>query len=289
MITMRICGGLGNQMFQYACGKALAIRNNTELFLDLSWYEESEDRRKFQLDIWNTDFKICQDERWLKLKETTKWQRLKSRMLDNIRVVREKDMQFDRNIPVMYGNVYLTGSFQSEGYFSDIEDIIRKDFTLRSNLVASSEHWADKIRYSTNTVSLHVRRGDYVSVPANLRIYKTLTAQYYKDAVSYLKKLLGEVNIFVFTNDTVWARENLSFDVPTLFVEGNDEDNGYIDMYLMSLCQHNIIANSTFSWWGAWLNANPEKKVITPRKWFNTDELNNNDIIPESWIGMEVI
>lgn len=289
MITMMICGGLGNQMFQYACGKALAIRNNTELFLDLSWYEEAKDRRKFQLDIWNTDFKICHDNKWLRLKKTTKWQRFKSRMLDNIRVVREKNMQFDKEILDLRGDVYLTGFFQSEAYFSDIEDRLRKDFTLRDDLSASTECWADKIRSSTNPVSLHVRRGDYVSVPANISMFKMIPVQYYEKAVSYLKNILGEINVFVFTNDQEWVKNNISFDVPTFFVEENDEDNGYMDMYLMSLCHHNIIANSTFSWWGAWLNVNSEKKVISPSLWFNTDELNNNDIIPKSWIRVEAI
>ncbi|MBQ9377901.1 MAG: alpha-1,2-fucosyltransferase [Schwartzia sp.] len=283
MILVEISGGLGNQMFQYACGKALALRNNDMLALDLSWYEVP-GRRDFQLTHYNISHVKCDNAGLLSLKTAHRCRRWIESVFRKNRRIRENGFGYDGSVLSAKGNIYLQGYWQSEKYFLDCKEAIAKDFCLSEKLDRSNEEWADKIKSSRNSVSIHIRRGDYLSQPENREIYAELSVAWYCNALRIMEALLGEMNLFIFTNDIPWVRANFLFDAPMLFVDANDENNGYKDMYLMSLCNHHIIANSTFSWWSAWLNRNPDKIVITPRKWFKKEDMNHDDLAPDDWI-----
>ncbi|MBO6236685.1 MAG: alpha-1,2-fucosyltransferase [Schwartzia sp.] len=283
MVLAEVSGGLGNQMFQYACGKALAIRNSDRFSLDFSWYDR-QDGRTFQLWRYNIDYEECDNAGLKSLRTAHKFRRWGERLLFGNRRIRENGTGYDDSVFRAKGNLYLQGFWQSEKYFRDCKRTIENEFCLVEELDVENRAWAEKIRQSRNAVSVHIRRGDYVTVPVNQEIFAEVSLNYYNDSLKIMGSLLGEMNVFVFSNDLPWAKANLVSDAPMFFVDVNDENNGHKDMHLMSLCGHNIIANSTFSWWGAWLNKNREKIVIAPRKWFKKEELNHDDIIPDEWI-----
>lgn len=283
MILVEVTGGLGNQMFQYACGKALAIRNNDRLALDFSWYEEQEERA-FQLWRYAVKYEECKNAGLRSLRTARKLRRWGERIISGNRRIREKFTGYDDSVFHAKGNLYLQGFWQSEKYFCDCKETIREEFCLVEQLDDENRAWADRILQSRNAVSVHIRRGDYLTVPINQATFEELSMDYYNNGLKIMESLLGEMNVFVFSNDLPWAKANLACNAPMFFVDANDENNGYKDMHLMSLCEHNIIANSTFSWWGAWLNRNRDKIVISPRKWFKREEMNHDDILPDDWI-----
>ena len=285
MILVEICGGLGNQMFQYACGKALALRNRDTLALDLQWYD-TPGRRDFQLRHFKIQYAKCMDEGLLSLRKAWVCRCWYEKLFHRNRRLREKSPGYNAKVFNGQGNLYLQGYWQTEKYFVDCKEAIAQDFSLAEKLDERNKDWADRIAASKNAVSIHIRRGDYVSIPANQQLFVELSSAYYQKSIERMQAMLGEINLFVFTNDIPWAKDNLLFDVPMAFVDANDEENGWKDMYLMSLCDHNIIANSTFSWWGAWLNKNRDKIVVAPRRWFKKDDLNHEDIIPNGWIAV---
>ena len=182
-------------------------------------------------------------------------------------------------------NTYMEGFWQSEKYFKDIESTIKSDFTFNENLNAENTKWKDKIN-AVNSVSIHVRRGDYVSNKNTNTHHGTSDLAYYKRAVDKLAETETGLELFVFSDDLDWCKTNFNFKFPINFVDTNVLINYHLDMHLMSCCQHNIIANSSFSWWGAWLNTNPTKKVIAPQKWFNDNSIDTSDLIPETWMKL---
>ena len=191
---------------------------------------------------------------------------------------------YAQRIQSAVGDVYVHGFFCSEKYFKNIEDEIRNDFVLKEPLSYNSRLWEKKIHSEPCSVSLHIRRGDYLlSKNSNFAILKP---ELYYRALDELKKSCEISAIFVFSNDIQWCQENFKFDLPVYYVDGNDEDHGYEDMYLMSQCTHNIIANSTFSWWAAWLNPHRNKKVICPRRYYNVSA-NTEDLYPAEWIQID--
>lgn len=296
MVIVKILGGLGNQMFSYACGRALAEKHNTELLLDLSEYTDYS--RPYMLDQFNIHYTVEAVEYkttikiikylgiWLKRIFGT----ARFCSINGIKPVWEKKSTFDQNILTLSQNVYLQGYWGSEKYFESIKNIIKEEYTLKKELSANSKKWKKVILNNSSSVSLHIRRGDYVNVPANKKIFVSLDVEYYQRAVEYLKKIAKIEVIFIFSNDIEWCKNMLAFDLPVYYVEGNNEDHGYEDMYLMSLCHHNVIANSTFSWWGAWLNSHDDKIVIYPDKFFyDVDKWHDtSDLCPDSWVCMSI-
>jgi hypothetical protein len=194
---------------------------------------------------------------------------------------------FDPEISNLPDNTFLCGYWQSEKYFKDIEDIIRRELSLKETLTEKSEAFARRISTAKNTVSLHIRRGDYVTDVKTNNYLGLCSLEYYRECISILVNKFGSLNVFVFSDDTSWAKENLSYATPTpvnfYFVDHNGIEYAYEDMYLMSICEHNIIANSSFSWWGAWLNMNKNKIVFAPKNWINDESFTALDIIPDNW------
>jgi len=179
---------------------------------------------------------------------------------------------------------YLAGYWQSEKYFQDAEPIIREDFTFKIPMASRNEQIAEKIAQA-NAISLHVRRGDYVNNPHTKATHGICSPDYYRDAIGYMAKQIENPHFFIFSDDMPWVRSQMKLDFPCYYIEHNSGAESYNDMRLMSMCQHHIIANSSFSWWGAWLNPYPNKIVIAPRKWFANNS-DTDDLIPPGWIRL---
>lgn len=284
MVAIELIGGLGNQMFQYATARALALSRHEKLVLDNQLFTN------YALHYYGLNhFNITCD--FLE-KDKSVVEPLK--ILDKVKAVLsqkkifypyvEQDLTYDKELfELSHKNIFLKGYFQSEKYFIKFENQLRKDFEIISPLKKETIEMLELI-YAQNSVSLHIRRGDYVSNPQANAVHGTCDLNYYHRAIEIIKKEIENPVFFIFSDDIDWAKENLNIDNTTHFVDFNDASTNYEDLKLMSNCKHNIIANSSFSWWGAWLNSYQSKIVITPSKWFNTDIHNPKDIIPESWL-----
>ncbi len=270
MIIARIYGGLGNQLFQYAVAKSLAIEKNQKFALDISGFTTYK-LHKYSLHHFNIQDRFY--------KKPNRFVAKFLRTFFKNEKYREIDFGYNPDVFTLDGDyIFLEGYFQSEKYFRKHEAEIRKDFEIISPLKDKSKEAIKQIE-KVNSVSIHIRRGDFLM---NER-HNTDKSNYYKEAIERIESLVENPVFFVFSDDINWVRENLSTKHETNFIDFNDALTNFEDMKLMSACKHNIIANSSFSWWAAWLNKNKDKFVIAPKKWLN-DDSNTNDIIPETWI-----
>jgi hypothetical protein len=300
MIVVKLIGGLGNQLFQYALGRHLAEINSTLLKLDLSGFEEYKLQR-YGLHCYNIWQHIASIEelKAFKQENNTRLSRLKtkigkrfnlslyptSKFYQNVTVLKEKCYSFDPLVLEHNGNIYLDGYWQSEKYFLEIRDILLKEFTIK-HLQDLGNNELSKLIQTKESISIHIRRGDYVNNPITNMVHGLCPLDYYQNAVELITKTIPNCHFYIFSDDPSWAIENLKLDYPTTIVNHNNSSTNYEDLRLMSLCSHNIIANSSFSWWGAWLNTNSDKIVIAPKKWYNDNLLNAQtvDLIPDKWI-----
>ena len=293
MIVVKLMGGLGNQMFQYACGRALAEKYNSKLALDLSWFD-NQLLRKYELDQWNIiNVKILSkneaknihslEDFVLKFSYKSIWHWLyNSFFYPNLSFIKEIKTGWFQEIDMRSTrNIYLKGYWQSEKYFQDIKPIIQYEFSKADHLSHAAKKVLDDINNLDNTVSIHIRRGDYISNEKTNKVHYICDPSYYDRAIHFLEQKHIQISkVFIFTDDPHWCKENFKVSYQSEIVSGNNFDAS-TDINLMSNCHHNIIANSSFSWWGAWLNKNPHKIVIAPQKWFTTKDV--NDIICQSW------
>ena len=295
MIIVKLMGGLGNQMFQYATARRLAHANNTELRFDITSYENIDKKdtpRKYELDCMKIDGRIADDQDLSKVKPADYVRKLHERVEHKIgrsKVIYqygERNARFDPRVLSLKDNTYLVGWWQNEKYFADIKDALQKEFVPAKQASGNNAEWLEQAK-STNSISVHVRRGDYVSNKHAKAHHGLATTNYYNAAATYVKTYIKNPHFFVFSDDINWCKQNLKFGGKVTFVEGNVGPNAYEDLRIMSACQHNIIANSSFSWWGAWLNKNDDKIVIAPRIWFQDEKANREtDIIPSEWMRM---
>lgn len=287
MIVMRLKGGLGNQLFQYALGRHLSIIKNTPLHLDTSSYK-TDTLREYRLDSFQINARHSDK---IAFFSTEGRARHLNKIIQGIRgiffkpyqIIKEKNFSFDPTILDCSEDAYLDGFWQSEKYFSSIAQIIREDLRLKTAIQGPLQEIAEQIQ-TTNSVSLHVRRGDYVLNPTTTAYHGVCGTEWYESAVKIIDEKVNQPTYFIFSDDYAWAKENLQFQSPAVFIIPSPEGQECNDMHLMSLCKHNIIANSSFSWWGAWLNTNPEKIVIAPKNWFIAGPQNTQDLIPDSWL-----
>lgn len=287
MIVVRLIGGLGNQLFQYAAARRLAYVNNTNLKLDISDFQ-SYAIRSYSLN----HFKIIEDFATSDEIACFRRQKYVRRYLGFLRrghdptdprKILEPHFHFYPEILSLAGNVYLEGYWQSEKYFEDIQSIVREEFTIKTKLDAITVELGQRISNLTS-VSLHIRRCDYVNDPRTRQFHGICDLDYYHRAVEMLSRHVQDVHFFIFSDDPKWAESNLRLKNPSTLVTHNGPDKHYADLYLISQCQHHIIANSTFSWWGAWLSCNASKLVIAPAKWFTDSQINTVDLFPKNWI-----
>lgn len=293
MIIVCLIGGLGNQMFQYATARAVAYRTNMPLKLDVTAFANYK-LRPYRLGCFNiiedfateTEVRRFRRPRRRQIIAFTTYE-IKKHLLPwrGPKFVEEQGLSFDPGILRIDESAYLIGYWQSEKYFADVAELIRQEFTLKSEPDKLNEQVLDEIEVA-NSVSLHIRRGDYISNPVTNKVHGVLGLDYYSRAVNYVASRTAQPHFFIFSDDIAWAKENLRLSFPLSFIEHNGKGREYEDLRLMSRCKHHIIANSSFSWWGAWLNANPEKIVVSPEKWFNDPSLESKDLIPEYWVKM---
>ncbi len=292
MIVVRLIGGLGNQMFQYACGRALAERLGTNLYFDLSAF------RTYRLYRYGLDGFLGEIARapWY-LSTCARLFFGAGRLhispiqlfkLLELQLVQEGgDLRYQPQQLVFQGSGYLDGYWQCARYFEDFETRIREDFRLTS--IHSDALRSKQKLHAVNegvTASIHIRRGDYVTDQGANSMHGTLGVHYYESSIAHLTAQIGgDFKLLVFSDDVAWVQKSIHFQLDTTFVEANIR-NPQIDMHLMASCDHHIIANSTFSWWGAWLNPSRTKTVIAPARWFKSDALMGDDICPVEWVRL---
>lgn len=292
MIIVKIIGGLGNQLFQYSLGRNLAEKYDTDLKLDISEFGAYK-LHKYALSAFNIieDFATPEEIESLTVEEyapVVKYIRKKMGKSLKKRAKSYKEEQhfyFAPQVLNFGNNVYLEGYWQCERYFKDIEGIIRKEFTLKIPLEGKNKELLSLIQ-KVNSVSLHVRRGDYVSHAETNSAVGTCSLEYYRHCIEHIASKVENPHFFLFSDDINRTRKTLEINHPAIVVDVNSADTNYADLRLMSSCKHNIIANSSFSWWGAWLNDNPDKIIIAPTIWFVNSPLTPKDIIPENWLKL---
>lgn len=261
MKTVKIKGGLGNQMFQYAYGRNLEL-SGRKIAFDISFFHganaKTDALRKFALDAYKLQTAAVFSPRPHRLRDLF------------IKLKRKAGFEAEEY-------------FQNEKYYKEIADKLKQEFILKDALSDSAQIYLAQI-VASNSVSVHVRRGDYVSDEKTKNYHGVCGMEYYNKAVALIKEKIASPVFFVSSDDIDWARKNFAGG-EFVFVSA-PAIKDYEEMYLMSKCKHNIVANSSFSWWGAWLNDNPDKIVVAPEKWFNDKKANNKDIVPAGWIKL---
>lgn len=296
MVIVKVMAGLGNQMFQYASARAIAIQKNTDLYLDTKSYSNiapGDTLRKYELSVYNIKASIATDNL---LDSVLPQNSVRPRYIERVKeffgqgriwTFLESHHGYNSAILEQPKNVYLSGWWQSPKYFTSIRSTLLEELEPANPPNAMNGRYITKAQ-TLNSVSLHVRRGDYVSNDNATKHHGLTPVAYYTKAIEYFSKEVPSPTFFVFSDDLTWCKENLPLNkVNCEFISGNDGDMAYEDIRIMKNCKHSIIANSSFSWWGAWLNENPKKIVIAPKIWVQDTKQNNElDIIPEEWIRL---
>lgn len=295
MVITNLLGGLGNQLFQYAVGRALSLQHDVQLKFDVSGFAEFgggyslwefEFLRVFDCPVQlASDTDIAQILGW---QSNSRINRLLMRPgMDLFRrkgFIVEPYFHYWQGINQLPSHVLLKGFWQSEKYFINVAKQIRDDLRFKHPLVDLNAEIAKQIS-QVNAVSLHVRRGDYASNAKTTATHGLCSLDYYRAAIRHVVGQVEHPHFFIFSDDPAWVKSNLKIDYPCEFVEHNQGKESYNDMRLMSLCQHHIIANSSFSWWGAWLNPSVKKIVVAPKQWFANDN-DTQDLIPQGWVRL---
>ena len=263
---MKIHGGLGNQMFQYALGRNLSLLHGVPLKIDCSYLKiRNQSNRVLQLNGFKIQA-VEATENEIKRYGST-FQKIADRIRPESKRKRalEQGGEFDSEI-LKRSDGYFDGHWQNELYFKAHEKIIREDFNLKNPFGPAAEAIARKIQSAKNPTSVHIRRGDYVTIKKIAEAHGTLPLTYYKTACDKILEKFPDASFFVSSDDIEWAKENFPKEYPATFIS-SPEISDCEELILMSLCKHNVIANSTYSWWSTWLNQNPEKTVIAPLVW----------------------
>lgn len=286
MVYVYLQGGLGNQMFQYAFGRQLQTLRKDRLVIDDQHFAKAqalgETQRSLELSEWNTSFELADEATRARVRKTL-YPPLASRVLQKVTGLRPYSIYNDETAfsPAQVPGaslLYLQGYFQRENYFASIRSELLQEFTLRYTPQRN-------LPKGTDSVSVHVRRGDYVNLPQAAAHHGTCSVEYYRRAMQYMREQLSAPRFYFFSDDIEWCKA--TFDESDIeFVSTPPDARSSEDMYLMSRCAHHIIANSSYSWWGAWLNPSPNKMVIAPARWTNAQTTPHNDYVPQSWIQL---
>lgn len=288
MIIVKISGGLGNQLFQYSFGKYMGLRLGAEVRYDFRTVMNRPGftDRDFGLSAFDIDPEAATGDEIMRLRRFTGrfseriWRKAVEKMPFLSRSYMVESLEVPA--PAESNECYYDGYWQHYRYAEKAAIRFRDEVTKSIECGADTGGLAARIK-STESVSIHIRRGDYISNPANVKLYAECSAAYYERAAGFMEGQCNDPAWYVFSDDIEWARNTLS-GRNCIFIEGN---NAVTDMFLMSCCRHNIIANSTFSWWAAWLNRNPGKIIVAPQHWYN-GKLNEvtRELIPEEWIRL---
>ncbi|MGN7986077.1 alpha-1,2-fucosyltransferase [Pedobacter sp. 22226] len=273
MIVSRLNGGLGNQMFQYAFGRALSLKYNLPLYMDKSLFNGSE--RNYGLDIFPIEIKFAEEIRYGDAEKKRIFQ------LQESQSAYDGTAMESINSHEQTGTIFIvSGYWQSYKYFEQIATLIRKDFTIEMPL--REDEWELKKRIqNSQSVMVHVRRGDYL-FPGNLDKHGTVDLDYIYRGMEFYKNNLKKPVFYIFSDDIEWCRMNIRCEDEIIFTDG-DIDDGRTSFYLMGQCKYFIISNSTFSWWAAWLGDFKQKYVVSPHFWYKNVPASTLDIIPPEW------
>ncbi len=287
MIAFQGQGGLGNQLFQYATARRLALTNHCELVIDHHWFDHprrGETPRPLELNQYAVRMRVASSFellRWTPMR--SRWGRYLKPLLP-MNLVREQGDALNRNVLSASSNTYLMGFWQSEAYFSDIREQLITELTPLAPPGPEDESILERMRQG-ESVSVHVRRGDYVSLASASSYHGLCSLDYYRNAIARVAERLHAPSLFVFSDDPDWTKANLQSPYPTCYVDHNPPAKAFQDLRLMSMCQHHVLANSSFSWWGAWLSRNADGMVIAPERWYAINRP-TPDLIPTRWIRM---
>jgi hypothetical protein len=285
-VSVRIAGGLGNQMFQYAAARALALRHGVPLELDLSFYDPGR-HRSYELDAFALGPHSVVAPPPPGVFPRTRaalaraWRQWRNSRAPRLAVYREPHFHFDPRFAQLVPPVRLVGHFQSARYFEGCEATIRQEFAPPPATDALSRQIAQ--RMGSHGVALHLRRGDYVTNPKNAVLFAVCGVDYYTRALALLP---AGAEVFVFSDDMAWAREHLPGlpgQRPLVFVDDGSRRSGLADLWLMAQARHHVIANSSLSWWGAWLAAPASGLKIAPARWFVDPAMDDRDLVPAAW------
>ncbi|HEY4494538.1 MAG TPA: alpha-1,2-fucosyltransferase [Candidatus Paceibacterota bacterium] len=304
-IIVRIQGGTGNQLFQYAFGRGTAsflskkLGKSVELLIDKTTLDDArwdphKIHRKYSLGLFHTKITFAKDSDFFGFVWIRKHYKIFDRFYNFLRLKRfflpfyypEQTFTFDKNVFERTKNTYFDGDWTTGKYFEHIADEIRNEIRPINPLSEPHQKILEEIR-KTNAVSLHVRRGDYTTDPLAITYHGVCSPEYYKKAIAYIEEHVPSPHFFIFSDDYEWSKENFKFiNHPVTCVKGS-EGKDYEDMELVRECKHNIIANSTFGWWGAWLNPKKDKIMIGPKKWFaNAPKGDTKDLLTDEWIKL---
>jgi hypothetical protein len=289
-VLVHLLGGLGNQMFQYAAARAVALRCKAPLVLDASWLSDGA-QRPLALRPFHINADILQPappRSPLSLPLSRFAQRLNRRFAPRklgAPVYREKSFRYDDDVQSCRAPVYMYGYFQSEKYFADCREVIFADFQVASPPRPAARALLGHIEAS-DAVCLHIRRGDYVTDPSTNAFHGLCPLDYYHRGLDDAARSLTRPRCFVFSDDPVWVRENLKLSVPMTVVDIHGPDEAHEDLRLMAACHSYVIANSSLSWWGAWLGRRPGKRVVAPRQWFRSPSRDASDLVPDDWVRL---
>ena len=278
MKLVKLQGGLGNQMFQYAFGQLIQADG-----YDYSWFEKrrcsSGTARNYELNFFKCFPKLITLEEIKKIQRRNLFFKLFhiSPFSGTLPVIKENPINIYNPEVLAQKTGIFDGYFQCAQYYDGIRKKLLKEFIPNKEMDPQNEKMLKKIK-SVNSVSLHVRRGDYLKLQD---IYGSCDLAYYQKAIQLIASRVKTPHFFLFSDDIPWVQENLKLDFPYTIVDINHGEKSAWDMWLMKNCQHNIVANSSFSWWGAWLNENPNKIVIAPKIWFKKNP--QIDIVPANW------
>lgn len=292
-ITIKLQGGLGNQLFQYATGRALSIATGANLVLDLyhlcstQAFSRLETPRAYALHPYLVRAELLQPAD--NLLHAILPSRVKRFLWSDIHyrkyncsfgedfVVPNIKARLSEQLPVL-----LDGFFQNEQYFSPIRQVLLEELQLQEALPLAYREWVAQAT-ATNSVAVHIRRGDYVHNPSAAAFHGVLTETYYREAFNLISQKLDNPSYFFFSDDIDWVAGKFG-DIPGSIFVKSSASTPHLDLELMRLCRHQVIANSSFSWWGAWLNQYDDKIVIGPKNWFTDPAENAKIVLPGTWL-----
>lgn len=281
MIIIKLQGGLGNQLFQYAFGRSLTEKIKTELVLDHTNYE-GDKLRTFSLHHFNVKARLITSKESRKYNSKTyKLYRKIKRFVNPHQAYLFKARYFSTK-----DNSYIEGYWQSQKYFYSIEKEIRRELTLKNNVSKTFQSEYKLIKSYPISVSIHIRRGDYANNTDVQKRFGLCDIEYYKKAVDFILNKFPNSTFFVSSDDIAWAKQSIPQIIKNNKIHylSNPDLVDHEELILMSNCHHQIMANSSFSWWSAWLNQNKSKIVIAPKSWLADKKVKTDDIIPDNWI-----
>jgi hypothetical protein len=289
-IITQLQGGLGNQLFQYAAARALSHKIHSPLLLDQSWFSKTYDNvtpRDFLLPLMNIKGSFISYEK--AIKRPKKIYRLAQKFwpIDPFIFVEKTPFRFDSQIgsapAFKRQNLYLMGYWQSYKYFESIKSILQSEISPKNSLDSHYQNYLEQINTSESAM-VHVRRGDYIDLASAARIHGFIGLDYYQKGMQSILEKNSDTQFFVFSDDLEWAKENLPHQDKCKFIESISSSNAVIqELELMTHCQHYLIANSSLSWWAAWLSKNPNGSVICPSQWTTDSSVNWSELLPSSW------